>query len=138
MSSQNLDNLVTTGQLKTEPYNQNEFNGLIHSGSMRLKDACNENLAVESRFDLAYNAAHALSLAALRRHGYRSNNRFIVFQVLSYTAGVGPEIWRILAKCHNQRNIAEYEGDIDIDVQLLSELISATQVLLKQISTNNL
>jgi type I restriction enzyme M protein len=36
-------------------------------------------LALESRFDLAYDAAHALSFAALRWHGYRSGNRYIVW-----------------------------------------------------------
>lgn len=33
-------------------------------------------------FDLAYGAAHALCLAALRHHGYRPSQRYIVFQVL--------------------------------------------------------
>ena len=48
-----------------------------------------------SSFDLAYNAAHALCLAALRWHGWRSTNRFIVFQLLPHTLGLGPEVWRI-------------------------------------------
>lgn len=51
-------------------------------GRVRLKDAANATLGLESRFDLAYNAAHALSLAALRWHGYRSENRYLVFQTL--------------------------------------------------------
>ena len=101
----------------------------MRSAQARLKDALNTTLAIESRFDLAYNAAHALALAALRRHGYRSNNRFVVFQVLPHTVGVGPEVWRVLAKCHDRRNVAEYEGDIDIDEQLLRDLLSAVQVL---------
>jgi hypothetical protein len=129
MSSPSLDNLVKTGQLKVELFNQQEFSGLVRSGQARLKDALKTTLAIESRFDLAYNAAHALALAALRRHGYRSNNRFVVFQVLPHTVGVGPEVWRVLAKCHDRRNVAEYEGDIEIDEQLLRDLLSAAQVL---------
>jgi hypothetical protein len=43
---------------------------------------------MESRFDLAYNAAHALCLAALRWHGYRPTNRYIVFQGLPHTLGL--------------------------------------------------
>ena len=129
MALSNLDNLVKTGQLKVEPFNDLEFKGLVHSGKARLKDAFNETLAIESRFDLAYNAAHAFSLAALRRHGYRSNNRFLVFQALPHTVGVKTEIWRVLAKCHDLRNIAEYEGDLEIDDRLLRELLSACQVL---------
>lgn len=135
MSLPNLDNLVKTGQLKTEPMNQLEFAGMLRSGQTRLIDAANVTLAVESRFDLAYNAAHSLSLAALRWHGYRSNNRYVVFQVLPHTVGLGPEVWRVLAKCHERRNIAEYEGYLEIDDQLLKDLLTATQTLLAQVNS---
>jgi hypothetical protein len=135
MSLPSLDNLVKTGQLKIEPRHQSEFTGLLHSGETRLHDAANTSLAAESRFDLAYNAAHSLSLAALRWHGYRSGNRYLVFQVLPHTIGVGPEVWRVLAKCHDCRNIAEYEGYFEIDEQLLKDLLMATQILLAQIKS---
>ncbi len=72
-----LDNLVRAGQLKAELPAQSEIDGLIRSGTVRLKDAGNAANSLESRFDLAYNAAHALSLAALRWHGYRSENRYL-------------------------------------------------------------
>lgn len=129
MNLPNLDNLVKTGQLKVEPMNESELIGLIRSGKARLIDANNKTLAIESRFDLAYNAAHSLALAALRWHGYRSSNRYLVFQALPHTLKLGPEVWRILAKCHERRNVAEYEGYLEIDGQLLNELIIATQTL---------
>lgn len=135
MSLPNLDNLVKTGQLKIEPVNQLEFSGLLRSGEARLYDAVNPTLAPESRFDLAYNAAHSLSLAALRWHGYRSGNRYLVFQVLPHTLGVSPEVWRVLAKCHDCRNLAEYEGYFEIDEQLLKDLLAATQILLTRVSS---
>ena len=135
MSLENLNNLVKTGQLKAEPMNQLEFTGLVRSGQSRLHDAMNTTLAIESRFDLAYNAAHALSLAALRWHGYRAGNRYIVFQTLPHTIGVGPEVWRVLSKCHDCRNLAEYEGYLEIDDRLLYDLLTATQILLKQVSS---
>lgn len=34
-----LDNLVITGQLKRETFNQQEFDGLVYSGKQRLEDA---------------------------------------------------------------------------------------------------
>jgi len=80
-----LDNLVRIGKLKREPPSRREFDGLLRSGAARLADAANPDLALESRFDLAYNAAHALALAALRRLGYRSQNRYLVFQALAHT-----------------------------------------------------
>ena len=30
--------------------------------------------------------------------------------------------WRVLDKCHNCRNLAEYEGHLEVDAQLLKEL----------------
>jgi hypothetical protein len=57
-----------------------------------------------------------------------------VFQVLPHTLGVGPEVWRILDKCHRIRNLAEYEGYLDFDVQLLNELLLAAQGMLDKLS----
>ncbi len=135
MSLVNLDNLVKTDKLKVEPTDQQEFAGLLHSAQARLADANNTMLAAESRFDLAYNAAHSLALAALRWHGYRSTSRYLVFQVLPHTTGVGPEVWRVLAKCHDHRNVAEYEGYFEIDDRLLQDLLTATQTLLSQVTS---
>jgi hypothetical protein len=129
MTSQNLENLVKTGSLKSEPASQGEFNGLLRSAKARLTDAGNASLAIESRFDLAYNASHALALAALRWHGYRSDNRYIVFQCLQHTLDIKPEIWRVLAQCHQRRNVAEYEGHLEVSDQLLAELIAAANLL---------
>ena len=105
----------------------------MNSGKTRIKDANNVTLELESRFLLAYNAAHSLALAALRWHGYRADNRYIVFQSLPYTVGVGTEVWRILAKCHDLRNLAEYEGSLDIDEQVLRDLLAATETLLERV-----
>jgi hypothetical protein len=129
MSSQNLDNLVKTGGLKKEPYNEQEYTGLLQSGEKRLNDAENLSLSHESRFDLGYNAAHALALAALRWNGYRSNNRYLVFQTLPYTLNLGPEVWRVLAKCHECRNLSEYEGYLEVSELLLNDLLLSARKL---------
>jgi len=91
-------------------------------------------LAVESCFDLAYNAAHALSLAALRRQGYRSENRYIVFQCLPHTLGIGPEHWRVLALAHERRNAAEYTGVLQADDQLLTDLLRVADLVLAKLN----
>jgi len=129
-----LANLVKTKNLKVEVVSKAEFMGLLHSGRARLNDANNISLAWESRFDLAYNAAHALSLAALRWHGYRSDNRYLVFQTLPHTTQLGPEVWRVLAKCHECRNLAEYEGHLEIDERLLKDLLVAAEAVLQCVS----
>lgn len=125
MTSLNLENLASAGQLKKEPGDQREFDGLVHSATVRLSDARSPALSLESRFDLAYNASHAFALAALRWHGYRSDSRYLVFQCLSHTLNLGPDVWRVLAHCHLQRNRGEYEGLLDISERLVADLIEA-------------
>jgi hypothetical protein len=127
MISRELENLVRIGSLKKEAGTQIEFDGLIRSGRKRLDDARNKSNSMEGRFDLAYNAAHALCLAALRWHGYRSEYRYVVFQALPHTLGLDAAIWRVLTKCHDRRNVAEYEGHFEIDEQLLKDLIACAE-----------
>ncbi len=125
-----LENLCGPGKsLRKEAPDAKEFAGLVRSGRARLADAQNSDVSMEGRFDVAYNAAHALGLAALRRLGYRAANRYIVFQVLPHTLGLGPDVWRVLAKCHDVRNLGEYEGDLDVNERLLADLITACKAL---------
>jgi hypothetical protein len=84
-------------------------------------------------FDLAYGAAHALCLAALRYQGFRPSKRYIVFQVLPDTLGLGPEVWRVLSKCHDMRNRTEYEGALDADERLVVDLVVACRQIAEQI-----
>ena len=135
MTLAELDNLVKINKLKVEPPDQKEFDGLVASANRRLKDAMVEGLSDEGRFSLAYGAAHALSLAAMRWHGYRSDNRYLVFQCLQHTIGLDSVKWRVLDQCHRVRNVAEYEGHLEINAQLLKELIEITEELLKMIGT---
>lgn len=130
-----FENLCGPGKpLKAEAPDAKEFAGLKRSAGARLQDALNDALSMESRFDLAYNAAHALCLAAVRWHGYRSGNRYIVFQLLPHTLGLGPEVWRVLSKCHDIRNLGEYEGDLNIDERIVTDLITACQAVAAKVN----
>ena len=133
MTLENLDNLVTIGKLKKEPPDQKEFDGMLNSAKRRLQDTKIEALSEDGRFLSAYGAAHTLALAALRWHGYRSDNRYLVFQCLQHTVGFEKAKWRVLDQCHKLRNLAEYEGNLDITDQLLSELVSITHELLEEV-----
>lgn len=133
-----LANLARIGKLKVEPGTPSEIQGLLSSGNERLSDARNRNLALSSRFDLAYNAAHAFSLAALRWHGYRSDNRYLVFQCLPHTLGMQAAVWRVLAKAHQVRDVAEYEGHLDADETMLRSLIDAAEVVRVAVRTLSL
>jgi hypothetical protein len=134
MPKKELDNLVATGQIKSEPPSPTEFDGLLQSAERRLRDADRAEMAVESRFDLAYGAAHAFSLAALRWHGYRPNNlRYVVFQALVHTVSLPREQWRVLDDAHRKRNAVEYEGAADVDEEFLKAVLRVTHELAKRV-----
>ena len=130
MGKEELDNLVRISRLKAEPGSRSEFAGMRDSARRRLVDSQNEDLDPDSQFDLAYGAAHRLApLAALRQQGYRSENRITVFQTLVHTLGLGNADVQIFLRAHNVRNLAEYEGRMEIDEGLLADLIRCTKKL---------
>jgi hypothetical protein len=124
-----LANLAKIGKLKAEPPDARERAGLLRSATVRLHDAAQATLSLESRFDLAYNAAHAAALSALRMHGYRSENRYLVFQCLEHTLGFKPQQWLLLDQAHKKRNLAEYEGDLDVTSGFVNELVALVTTL---------
>lgn len=83
--------------LRAEPPDKREFEGLVRSGHARLRDALNESLSIESRFDL------------------------------------GPAVWRVLDKCHNIRNLGEYEGDLNVDDRVVTDLVAACQAVSERV-----
>jgi hypothetical protein len=107
----------------------------VRSGRARLLDAQNGSISLDGRFDLAYNAGHALALAALRWHGYRSENRYLVFQTLTHTLGLPNEQWRVLDTAHKKRNVIEYEGLADIDEELVAAMIRVTAEIAARVAT---
>jgi hypothetical protein len=135
MTLQHLHNLVKARQLKPEPPDQLEFDNLVTAAKRNLRDAKLEGLSEQGRFLLAYSAAHGLALAALRWHGYRSDNRYLVFQCLQHSVGLEAVKWRVLDSCHKQRNLAEYEGHLEVAPQLLRELLDITAELLPRVET---
>ena len=128
-SKANLENLQRSGGLKAEPPDRKECDGLMRSARDRLKDASTPQLSFASRFDLAYNAAHAIALTALRLQGYRSDKRYLVFQCLIHTLGASKVQVRLLALCHERRNLAEYEGYMDEDEALLVQLMDGATAM---------
>ena len=132
MAKSQLDKLVTIGLLKPEAPAESEIEGLLRSGEARLRDAENATLTADSRFDLAYNAAHAFSLAALRWHGYRPDKRFVVFQALAHTLSIPTNQWRVLDEAHRKRNAVEYEGAVEVDQQLLEAVLRVTREVAKK------
>ncbi len=133
MPHENLDNLVKIGKLKVDPSTDDEVMGLIKRGLVRIEDYKHPDLSIETRFDIVYGAAHALCLAALKNAGYRSESRYIVFQCAQHTIGLEPEYWRVMSDAHRQRNIAEYEGHVEVNEQLLEALVRVVDIVAERV-----
>jgi hypothetical protein len=125
-----LDNLTKIGQLKKEPSTDMELHRLLDMARKHLSDAANAGNSVEGRFLAAYAAAHSAALAALRSLGYRSENRYTVFQTLEHTLQWPAERWRQLDHAHRLRNLAEYEGYLEVEERQVQELIELVAQLL--------
>lgn len=69
---------------------------MLSMGLTSLANAQFSPLTPQGRFTSTYNAAHAAALAALR--------------------------WRVLDAAHQKRNMAEYEGFLDVDESHIAEL----------------
>ena len=70
-----------------------------------------------------------------RRHSLRcasldSEVRYLVFQRLAHTIGWPPSKWCLFDDVHRKRNLAEYEGFLEVDGAALKELIMLTEQLL--------
>ncbi|HEX9192615.1 MAG TPA: hypothetical protein VF871_02505 [Burkholderiales bacterium] len=114
MKSGNLANLGRAGQLAAESTSVGEIGRLLKSADDQLRDSGIKSVSAAGRFMLAYNAVHALALAALRAEGYRPSasrgHRKLIFQVLETTAGAPRDLWVALDSYHDRRNAAEYQG----------------------------
>lgn len=131
MSIAALDNLVKIRQLAAEPPNETEIRRLLRMAQTHLADAQQTSVSVEGRYLSAYAAGHSAGLAALRHHGYRSENRYIVFQSLTHTLGWPAERWRLLDAAHRARNLAEYEGFMEVELSQVTELTRVVATLLE-------
>ena len=127
--------LERLSDLTREAPDAKEFERLKAAAAIRLPDARNTQVSLETRFDAAYHAAHLYCLAALRYHGFRPKNRYVVFQALPHTLGLGPEVWRVLAKCHQMRNASEYHGEFEADERLVADLIAACAAVAAKVNT---
>jgi len=132
-----LDSLVGSGLLKREPPSDAELRQFIAHARHALADAALPGISPSGRFDLAYNAAHALSLAALRANGYRPGDgrghRAIVFQSLVHTLDAPETLASTLNRYHTRRNRSEYasyEPATDAEARDLLALATRTRELL--------
>ena len=52
-----------------------------------------------------------------------------MFQTLVHTLGIDSAHIQTFLKAHNERNLAEYQGRMEIDAKLLADLLRSTRAL---------
>jgi len=72
-------------------------------------------------------------ISSIKNAGYRSESRYIVFQCAQHTIDLEPEYWRVLSDAHRQRNVAEYEGHIEVNEQLLEALARVVDMVAERV-----
>ena len=131
--NEELENLVKIRRLKKEPASRVEFEGMSapHEDFFGMP----ATRTWKRRADLIWPMVPATdSRSLLRRQGYRSENRYTVFQSLVHTVGTDRVDVQIFSRAHNARNLAEYEGRSEIDKQFLVELIRCATTLEKAVA----
>ena len=134
---QALENLVGTGQLIAEPTSVEEVSGFLLRAEEQLNDARTATLSPASRFSLAYDAAHAFALVALRANGYRPGrglgHRMVVFTTLPHTVGSPAAEWAALVRYHTKRNSTEYAGLVSASQAEARDLIELAGALRERV-----
>ena len=135
---QALENLAGTGQLISELTSVEEISGFLIRAEQQLTDARTATLSAASRFSLAYDAAHAIALIALRAHGYRPGrglgHRMVVFSTLVHTVALPAAQCAALVRYHTKRNSSEYAGLVNASEAEARDLIELTSSLRDRVS----
>lgn len=130
MTSPELERLADRRLLERELASAQELETLRATGERRLADASRAVNSLESRFTLAYDAAYAFALVALRRAGYRSASRYLVFQCLEHTLDLPANTRRLLTTAHERRNRFLYDGVLDFSERVVTEIVAAASAVL--------
>lgn len=114
----------TLGELQTH----------LDNAAAWLKDSKNAAISDMSRFSLVYDAAHALTVAAVKMRGFRATDarghRQIVFAAMEHAVPATEKDKSIFELAHRDRNKSEYEGNpINLPRSRLEGLIKATENL---------
>ncbi|MFH1841654.1 MAG: hypothetical protein ABIF77_00465 [bacterium] len=114
-----------------------EINSLLALADRDLHDAQSQQLSVDWKFNIAYNAAMQLAGAALAAAGYRvtrsGGHHHRSIQSLAHTIGADDNLVRLLERFRKKRNVAEYDSVGTISDQEVDEMIDLAQMLRKQV-----
>ena len=123
-----LKDWLNSGWLIQHDTTTEEMAGFLALAERDIRDAQTKELSEDWRFNIAYNAALQLALAALAASGYRvgrgGSHHHYAIQSLSHTLGVEPDILRLFDRFRKKRNIAEYDSVGMISGQEADEMLA--------------
>jgi hypothetical protein len=128
MSSPELENLVRLGQLKREPPVASEIGASCVR--VRLDSRTHGTPICLWTAASTWPTTRAMRWLSLR-FGSAATVRRIAFwsSGIDSHSGVPPATWRVLSKGHESRNMAEYEGTVDLDEGFVGDLIKAADAV---------
>jgi hypothetical protein len=128
-----LRTLVERNALREERAAPLEVQGLLSSAKDYLADARRQTNSQATRFNVAYEAAHAIALAAMRaldlRPAQGPGHRAVVFNALNSTTGATAAVFVPLMKANDKRNKLTYDGLTTFSAAELAELIDCATAL---------
>ena len=111
-----LENLIGKG-LQREATNAAEIRRFLDKIALKLADARNEQISLDTRFDIAYEAVLQIGLAALRANGVRPDSRgghhILALQTLNTTIAYPTKNLRLLDEFRRQRAAGLYDRSFD-------------------------
>ncbi len=134
MTSINLQNLATIGQLDPVPLSAELVRRMLASAQQRLRDAELIQNSSETRFDCAYTTIRIVADIGLHLCGFRTStsrpgHHQTAVQCLVHTLGIQASTVRVLDGLRKQRNLTDYDGDLVTDAVLQECLTQARAVL---------
>lgn len=63
-----------------------------------------------------------------------AENRYAVFQSLTHTLNWSAPRWRVLDAAHQKRNLAEYEGFLEVEESAIAELSELVSELIADVT----
>jgi hypothetical protein len=134
-----LDNLVSTGQLKTHAPAPDEIQRLLRSIDRSIADSRVATISPEARFDCAYRAIMQCALLALAASGFRPSTNIpghqrTMIQTLPLSMRISDDVVLVLDALRRKRNLTDYLGE-SIDAESLRECIAQAAALSSQTAT---
>lgn len=131
-----LDNMLGRGLEKTEA-NKVEISRYLAKIRRKIEDSKKENISLDSRFDIAFEALLQIALAALRASGYRATSEAghqrLAIQLLPKSIGVESSELRTLDEYRKKRSIGLYEADFEPSESEVKAVTGAVERLLKML-----